>query len=54
MRADDVVFGVTVKLTGSSPVRGMLLVTVIHGTVDTADQTHAFCSGPPHGARPGA
>ena len=38
----------TVKDTGLSPARGMLLVIVIQGTFDTADHTQRSCVGPPH------
>lgn len=37
----------TTNCTGSSPTRGMLEVTVIHGTSDIAVRRQAFCRGPP-------
>jgi len=38
----------TVKATALSPVRGMLVVTVIQETSDFAVHTHRSCKGPPH------
>ena len=48
MRGDVPGFAATVKATGLSPERGMLLVIVIHGTSDRAVHTHRSCKGPPH------
>jgi hypothetical protein len=47
-RGVGVSFAATVNVTGLSPDRGMLPVTVIQGTSDTADHTHRSCVAPPH------
>jgi hypothetical protein len=47
-RALPVPFGATWKKTRSSPLRGIDVVTVTHNAEDTALQTHASWSGPPH------
>src|SRR4029453_14999818 len=41
------VFADTLNETGSSPCRGMLLVTAIQDTFARAVQTHRSCSAPP-------
>jgi hypothetical protein len=40
VRAAGVSFAATMNATGLSPLRGMLLVTVIQATVDCAVHTH--------------
>jgi hypothetical protein len=40
--------GATVNVTGLSPARGMLVVTVIQGTFDVAVHTHRSCVALPH------
>jgi hypothetical protein len=47
VRGADPVLGATVNATGLSPARGMLLVTVIHGTSETAVQMQRSCVAPP-------
>lgn len=48
MRGAEPELASTVNATGLSPARGMLLVTVIHGTSETAVHMQRSCVAPPH------